>query len=144
MGGCLNIAGVGLCLVMVMCIIGMIAGNDEEDPLPNGMSRFPPPRPTDGNPQSNSPPSGPSTRPQDGPSTKKVGEEKCRQDLRCWGDKHSVAASVRCSDIVESYAQYDHKWTDSWYETKFGQFVWADKKTGKIRYHGNKVKFQRN
>ena len=73
---------------------------------------------------------------------KRVEEEKCRQDIQCWGDKHSIAVSVWCSDTVESYAQYDHEWTDSWYETKFDQFGWADKKSGTIQYHGNKIKFQ--
>ena len=29
-------------------------------------------------------------------------DDLCKQDLRCWGDKHSVAASVSCTRAVEN------------------------------------------
>ena len=41
-------------------------------------------------------------------------EATCRQDLECWGEKHSLTATVACQTLVESMAKYDYEWTDGW------------------------------
>ena len=68
--------------------------------------------------------------------------EACRQDLRCWGEKHSIAAGVRCRRPVERLAQYDMRWTDGWTEAKFPRMRWANQNEGLIAYIGDKAQFQ--
>ena len=69
-------------------------------------------------------------------------DKACRTSLQCWGDKHSVAASLHCPDYVERLAKYDHEWTDGWLGTKFSRFAWKDRKQGSITYIGDQIKFQ--
>ena len=59
-----------------------------------GVSRFPPPRPTDGSPRSNSPPSGPSTRPPR-PSGSRTGHRRSRYPARACLPKPRAGAGSR-------------------------------------------------
>lgn len=68
--------------------------------------------------------------------------EACRQDLRCWGEKYSIDAAVRCRRPVERLAQYDMRWTDGWTETKFPRLRWENQDEGIITYIGDKAQFQ--
>nr|VFK35242.1 MAG: protein of unknown function (DUF4875) [Candidatus Kentron sp. MB]VFK77195.1 MAG: protein of unknown function (DUF4875) [Candidatus Kentron sp. MB] len=69
-------------------------------------------------------------------------KSKCQMDLRCWGDKHNITASVYCDDYVEKLAKYSHEWTDGMLEPKFSHFRWKDKSKDYITYIGDKIKFQ--
>ena len=69
-------------------------------------------------------------------------ESACRQDLQCWGDKHSIAASVRCPPVIEAQILYAHEWTDGWLDSKFDRFGWRNLDTGELRYLGNKLRVQ--
>ena len=73
---------------------------------------------------------------------KQADEKACRASLHCWGDKHSVAASVYCPDSVERLARYDHEWTDGFLGSKFSRFAWKDRKRGTLTYIGDEIKFQ--
>lgn len=66
----------------------------------------------------------------------------CHLDLQCWGDKHFIAASVRCPAHVEKLAKYSHKWTDGTLDPKFSSFAWADQEEGTLTYIGDKIQFQ--
>ncbi len=72
----------------------------------------------------------------------KVDEKACQASLQCWGDKHSIAASVICPDFVEQLANYDSEWTDGLLEFKFSRFAWHDYKKGLLTYIGDQIKFQ--
>lgn len=67
---------------------------------------------------------------------------RCRRDLQCWGDRQLVEAEIACRPLIERLALYDYEWTDGVFESKFDRWHWVDKKTGTLRYFGNKVKFQ--
>ena len=69
-------------------------------------------------------------------------DKACRASLQCWGNKHSVAASVHCPDYIERLAQYDHEWTDGWLGSKFSRFAWKDRKNGSVTYIGDQIKYQ--
>lgn len=69
-------------------------------------------------------------------------EKKCRQDLGCWGDKHLLAASIECDDLIERLAVYQSEWTDGFFEPKFSHYKWIDKSKGRVSYFGDKIKFQ--
>ena len=73
---------------------------------------------------------------------KKAEEAACRANLQCWGDKHSIAASVYCPDHIERLAKYAHEWTDGWLGSKFDRFGWKDRKQGIVTYFGDKIRFQ--
>ena len=66
----------------------------------------------------------------------------CRASLQCWGDKHSVSASVYCPRNIERLAKYDHEWTDGWLGLKFSKFSWKDRTNGVVTYFGDQIKFQ--
>lgn len=129
MGGFLLVVGAVLCLLMGMCTIEIMTGDNEEPALRDSKVR----------PTLNLKAIEPDITEAEKARTE---DQKCRQDLQCWGDKHSRAVYVQCSDIVESYADYDHKWTDAWYESRFPKFVWGDKRLGKLKYYGDRIKFQ--
>lgn len=68
---------------------------------------------------------------------------KCAaNDLHCVGEKHSIAASVHCPDMIERMAKHTHEWTDGVLEPKFSHYRWADQTQGVVTYIGDKVKFQ--
>lgn len=72
-------------------------------------------------------------------------DAECRNDLHCWAEKGTVAASVYCKDQVAKLANYSMKWTDAWYETKFSHYRWSRKdQTGRgiVTYLGDKAQFQ--
>ena len=73
---------------------------------------------------------------------KKSEEMACRASLQCWGDKHSLSASVYCPDLIERLGRYDHEWIDGWLGSKFSRFAWKDRKTGTVTYIGDQIKFQ--
>lgn len=78
----------------------------------------------------------------DGEEQKEANDVACRASLQCWGDKHSVAASVYCPDHVERLGRYDHEWTDGLLGAKFSRFAWKDRKKGSLTYIGDEIKFQ--
>lgn len=66
----------------------------------------------------------------------------CKKDLRCWGEKNMVAASVYCKREVERLAKYSVKWTDGALELKVSRYRWAEKDAGTLTYLGDKAQFQ--
>jgi hypothetical protein len=77
-------------------------------------------------------------------ATKAAAEKEvvCRQDLRCWAEKHNVDATVRCQRIVERLAKNDFEWTDGFLEPKFSHYRWKNQASGIVTYIGDKIKFQ--
>jgi hypothetical protein len=71
-----------------------------------------------------------------------VPDSVCRQNLRCWGDRHNIAASFACAPHIERLAEYSYKWTDGMLDIKFGHFRWSNQQAGIITYTGDKVQFQ--
>ena len=69
-------------------------------------------------------------------------ELACRNDLQCWGDKHSLRATSVCRPLIENSAKYDYEWTDGWLGAKLTKFRWKSRKTGVISYYGDQIKFQ--
>jgi hypothetical protein len=73
-------------------------------------------------------------------------EDLCKQDLRCWGDRHAIRASLPCTKAIESVLDgaVIYEWTDSWLTPKFTHFVWkpGKKEEGIVVYIGNKMKAQ--
>ena len=69
-------------------------------------------------------------------------EMACRASLQCWGDKHSLSASVYCPDEIEGLGRYDHEWIDGWLGSKFSRFAWKDRTAGTVTYIGDQIKFQ--
>lgn len=66
----------------------------------------------------------------------------CRNDIKCWGEEAWPGATVRCPSAVESLAQWDYEWTDSWSEVKFDRYRWKDQKAGVVTFYGDKIKMQ--
>ena len=76
-------------------------------------------------------------------SEKEEGKElACRNDLQCWGDKHSLRATFACQPLIENSAKYDYEWTDGWLGTKLTRFGWKKRKEGVLAYYGDQIKFQ--
>ena len=74
---------------------------------------------------------------------KEKGKElACRQDLQCWGEKHSLRAIRACQPLIENSAKYDHEWTDGWLGSKFTKIGWKDREAGRVSYYGDRIKFQ--
>lgn len=71
-----------------------------------------------------------------------VDDTSCSSDLKCWGDKNSVAAGVYCKQPVEQLGKYSAKWTDGALETKFSHYRWLDQRNGTLTYIGDKIEFQ--
>ena len=69
-------------------------------------------------------------------------EAACRADLQCWGDKHSMRATISCQGVIEALARYDYEWTDGWLGTKFDRFGWKKRSAGTLVYRGSEIKFQ--
>lgn len=72
----------------------------------------------------------------------KVDDATCKQDLQCWGDRHSIGGGVRCKAPVEKLAKFSSRWTDGTFETKFSHFRWLDKNKGTLTLIGDKIEFQ--
>jgi len=70
-------------------------------------------------------------------------EAACRDDLKCWGEKHALYATTRCRPAIERLAKYDFEWTDdSWLETKFSRYRRGTLDKANVTYIGDKIKFQ--
>lgn len=67
---------------------------------------------------------------------------ECRQSLQCWGDKNSLAASMKCDQEIERLAKNSFKWTDKTLESKFSHHRWLDKDAGTLTYIGDKIQYQ--
>lgn len=67
---------------------------------------------------------------------------ECRGSIQCWGDRHFVAASVRCTRPVERLASYSMEWTDGLLEAKFSRFRWSPLGEGILIYTGDMARFQ--
>ena len=65
----------------------------------------------------------------------------CRQDLQCWGDKHSLDAILTCQPLIESLARYDFKWTSGLFGSKLERWRWDDREEGSLSYRGDEVQF---
>lgn len=72
----------------------------------------------------------------------RAADEVCRQSLQCWGDRHSVAASVRCPREIERLSRFSMEWTDGWLEPKFSHLRWRDQATGVVTFIGDRARFQ--
>jgi hypothetical protein len=68
--------------------------------------------------------------------------ERCKTDLRCWGEKHSGDAILAGKPHIERHAKYDFEWTDGWIEPKLSHFQWLDFKKHTLVYYGDKIKLQ--
>ncbi|QCI65666.1 hypothetical protein [Phreatobacter stygius] len=76
-------------------------------------------------------------------ATREAAEQAaCKADLKCWGEKHSIAGSVYCRPYVERLAANNFEWYDSLLEPKFSHYRWANRASGVITLIGDKVKFQ--
>ena len=75
------------------------------------------------------------------PSDEELGTA-CGFDLQCWGDEHSLRATVACQPIVEAMARYAHEWTDGWLGAKFDRFRWLDREQAHVTYLGDSIRFQ--
>lgn len=72
----------------------------------------------------------------------KAGQDlKCRQDLRCWANEHSLHAILACQPLIEDRAKYDFKWTDGFFGSKLERWRWDDREEGSLAYTGDEVKF---
>jgi hypothetical protein len=69
-------------------------------------------------------------------------DARCSTDLKCFGEKHWSAASVKCEPRIERLAKYNFEWTDKWYQQKLSHFSWHNRAKGMITYLGDKIKFQ--
>src|SRR3954468_761878 len=83
-----------------------------------------------------------SSAPSSSTANPKISDEDCMKTLNCWGERHSVAAAVRCRRPVELLAKNDFQWTDGFLEPKFSHYRWANEKLGVITFIGDKIKFQ--
>jgi len=66
----------------------------------------------------------------------------CRQDVKCWAEKHIIDAEAKCGYAIERLAEYQHKWTNGWTERKFHHFIWKDEAKDIIIYGGDRIQFQ--
>ncbi len=74
--------------------------------------------------------------------TPEVSNAECKKSLQCWGERHSISATVRCQRYIEKLAKYSHKWTDGFLEPKFSHFRWKNRATGVVTFIGDKIQFQ--
>ena len=71
-----------------------------------------------------------------------VSDADCLQDIHCWGERHFVAASVRCPDAIERLARYTMEWTDGILEPKFSHYRFSPLGDGIVVYVGDTARFQ--
>lgn len=69
-------------------------------------------------------------------------EDRCRADLKCWGEKFSIEATAPCRTGVERAARIDFKWNDGILEPKFSHYRWKNRDRGILTFIGDKVQFQ--
>jgi hypothetical protein len=90
----------------------------------------------------NSSSSTPTASAQDTAANRAAEDAACKQDLACWGNKHSVGAAVKCKRQIERLAKHAHEWTDGMLETKMSHFRWKDQNAGVVTFLGDKLRFQ--
>jgi len=118
-------------LLVLLIVVGAL--------LPDPAPAPPPPQRSPAAAPATSKPAAPTPAPAPAPEKK---DAACRQNLRCWGEKHLINASVRCDDQVEAMAQYSAEWTDGFFEPKFSRYKWLSQPAGTVTYFGDKVRFQ--
>ena len=74
--------------------------------------------------------------------TSQVSDADCRKTLRCWAEKHTADAAVRCREPVERLAKNNFEWTDGMFEPKSSHYRWRNEGTGEVTYIGDKIKYQ--
>jgi hypothetical protein len=84
----------------------------------------------------------PSATPSATKTTQQETDAACRQDLRCFAEKQTAAASVYCKEPVERLAKNSFEWTDGWLEPKFSHYRWKNKERGIVTHIGDKIKYQ--
>lgn len=72
----------------------------------------------------------------------RLSDSQCREDLKCWGERHMVAANVACRRPVESLAKYSARWTDGVLDLKFSHYRWKDKTAGVLTFIGDRLELQ--
>ena len=75
-------------------------------------------------------------------AVQKVSDTECMKSLKCWAEKHTVAAEVRCKEPVERLAKNNFEWTEGFLEPKFSHYRWRNAATCEVTYVGDKIKFQ--
>ncbi len=65
-----------------------------------------------------------------------------KTDLKCRGEKVSIAASVYCIDPIENKAKHSVRWVDGTFELKFSRMRWTKTEGGPITVVGDKAEFQ--
>lgn len=68
--------------------------------------------------------------------------EKCKTDLNCWADKHSLKAIYAADKTIERMAKYQFEWTDGVLEPKISRYRWLNIKNLTVTYLGDKIKMQ--
>lgn len=69
-------------------------------------------------------------------------QEACRENVRCWSEKHTSKAELACKPLIERSARFDAKWTTSLTRPTFYRAYWIDKEKDIMAYMGNEVQFQ--
>ena len=72
----------------------------------------------------------------------KAKEAACRQELRCWADKHRMAASSLCLSYVRRAATSEIKWNNEFLENKLKNAKFDGMGSGKLVYTGDKLMAQ--
>lgn len=75
-------------------------------------------------------------------SEPELSDAECIKTLKCWGERQFVAATVRCTHLIEKLAKYSYKWTDGMLSAKFSRYRWKDQDKGVVIYFGDKIQYQ--
>lgn len=68
-------------------------------------------------------------------------DAECKKDWKCWAEKNSLSASVKCQSQIEAKAVNDFEWIDGWLGSKFRSFRQSTT-AGAFVYIGDQIKFQ--
>jgi hypothetical protein len=68
-------------------------------------------------------------------------EALCRQNLRCWAEKHIAAANKQCSPSLEKTLSSNWRWTNG-SKPKFYRFRWDVEERGIVAYLGDRIEVQ--
>lgn len=60
----------------------------------------------------------------------------CRQDVKCWGDRHRTAATLACMPAIERLALYTVRWPEGWFNHPLPHVEWRDRSRGALLYAG--------
>jgi hypothetical protein len=67
---------------------------------------------------------------------------ECRKDLICWAGRSRAFAERVCPDRIEAYSQYQFKWINGFFSSKFSDYKWGDEKSGSVILMGDALQFQ--